>query len=85
MLENLIRTSHERYFSPAMIAAIHVVLGEKEQAFARLEEAYQARDAWLAWLAVDRRFSPIRKDPRFQELPKRIGIGGTRPRVSGAP
>jgi serine/threonine-protein kinase len=85
ILEGLIRTSHERYVSPAMMAAIHIVLGDTEAAFARLEEAYEARDAWLAWLAVDRRFSPIRNDPRFQELLKRIGIGGSRQRAAEAP
>lgn len=76
ILENLIRTAREHYFSPAMIAAIHVVLGETEAAFARLEEAYEARDAWLAWLAVDRRFTPLRNDPRFKALLEKIGIAG---------
>jgi tetratricopeptide (TPR) repeat protein len=74
LLEELTRISREQYFSPAMIAAIHVVLGETDAAFDWLEKAYEARDSWLVWLAVDRRFDRIRSDPRFAALLNRMGI-----------
>jgi hypothetical protein len=57
-----------------MIAAVRVVLGETETAFEWLERAYAEHDAWLAWLGIDRRFDPLRGDPRFTALLRRIGI-----------
>ena len=74
MLEALTRLSLDEYFSPVMVAAIHVVLGEKDAALDWLEKAYQIRDCWLVWLGVDRRFDPLRSDPRFSALLHRIGV-----------
>jgi len=74
MLEELTRISGEQYFSPVMIAAIHVTLGEADAAFEWLDKAYAARDPWLAWLGVDRRFDSVRADPRFLVLLHEIGI-----------
>jgi len=57
-----------------MIAAIHVTLGETDAAFEWLGKAYVARDPWLAWLGVDRRFDRVRQDGRFAALLKKIGV-----------
>jgi TolB-like protein/Tfp pilus assembly protein PilF len=75
LLEQLKSETANRYVSPAMIAAVQVVLGKTDSAFAWLEKAVEVRDAWLVWLGVDRRFDHLRKDPRFQALARRIGIG----------
>ena len=78
MLEELTRIASKQYFSPVMIAAIHVTLGDFDSAFEWLEKAYAARDPWLVWLGVDRRFDPIRPDKRFAVLMKKIGLGESR-------
>ena len=41
---------------------------------ALLERAYTAHDQQLIWLGVEGAFDPLRNDPRFQELLKRIGL-----------
>ena len=74
-LEELMRLSSERYFSPVLIAAIHVTLGETDAAFEWLEKAYQMHDTWLVWLGVDRRFDSLRSDERFRALMKRLDLG----------
>ena len=74
MLEELTRISGKQYFSPVMIAAIHVTLGETDAAFEWLDKAYLLRDAWLVWLSVDRRFDSVRQDARFASLLNKIGI-----------
>jgi TolB-like protein/tetratricopeptide (TPR) repeat protein len=74
ILEELTRISDKRYSSPVMIAAIHVTLGETDAAFEWLDKAYIARDAWLVWLGVDRRFDSVRNDTRFTHLLKTIGL-----------
>jgi serine/threonine protein kinase/TolB-like protein/tetratricopeptide (TPR) repeat protein len=56
------------------IARVFATLGDKEQAFARLEEAYTQHDQWLIFLAVHPDFDSLRGDARFQALVRRIGI-----------
>jgi tetratricopeptide (TPR) repeat protein len=68
-----LRTSKE-YVSRGELAILLTALGEREQAFASLEEAYRARDLHLQQLGVDAGFDPLRADPRFQGLLQRVGL-----------
>jgi tetratricopeptide (TPR) repeat protein len=49
-------------------------LGEKDKAFAALNTAYENRESDLLWVKVDPLLDPLRNDPRFQELLKKIGF-----------
>ena len=49
-------------------------LGDKEQAFAWLEKAYQERRGRMFLLNVDPLLEPLRSDPRFQDLVRRVGL-----------
>src|SRR5205814_5128115 len=71
---NLESESQRHYIGPENIAAVYVALGDKENAFAWLEKAYQARSAYMALLRSDRRWDPIRSDPRFAALVKKVGL-----------
>lgn len=57
---------------PALIAGVWSALGERDRAFEMLEKAYTARDFWLSELRVCPLFDPIRDDPRFADLLKRV-------------
>ena len=50
------------------------MLGDKEQAFAWLEKSYQQRLSQLTWLKVDPRWQPLRDDPRFAAMLRRIRL-----------
>ena len=50
-------------------------LGEKELAFAWLEKAYQERRDLMVLLNIDPFVDPLRSDPRFQDLVRRVGLG----------
>jgi hypothetical protein len=56
------------------VAVIHAALGQPNEAFAWLEKAYSDRDSWLDYLAVDPRLSPLRSDPRYADLLKRMNL-----------
>ncbi len=56
------------------LAAEYAELGDKERAFACLEKAYQEHDPWLPMDMAAPRFDPLRSDPRFQDLLRRIGL-----------
>jgi len=49
-------------------------LHEKNRAFEWLEKAYQERSGWLLELKIDPVWDPLRSDPRFQDLMRRVGI-----------
>ena len=52
----------------------YVALGERERAFALLERGYAEHDNQLQFLGVDPGLDPLRSDPRFQELLRRVGL-----------
>jgi len=56
------------------VAAICTFIGEKDQAFQWLEIAYQERQSRLPCIRIDPRFDPLRSDPRFQSLLRRMNL-----------
>ena len=64
----------EKYVSPTELAILYAALGDKEKAFASLEKAFTERDFQLASLKVEPGYDPLRDDPRFQDLMRRIGF-----------
>jgi TolB-like protein/Tfp pilus assembly protein PilF len=58
----------------AVIAIVHVGLGEKEQALDWLEKAYQAHEWHLTLINAEPVFDPLRDDPRFQDLLRRMNF-----------
>ncbi len=49
-------------------------MGDKDRAFKWLNTAYQERDFYLFSLKTDFQLDPIRSDPRFAELVRKIGL-----------
>jgi tetratricopeptide (TPR) repeat protein len=61
------------YSSAMGIAILYADLGDKDQAFRWLNTAYQERDHMLA-LNTAFLFDPLRSDPRFAELVRKVGL-----------
>ncbi len=74
VIEELKERSRQSYVGAYEIAVIYVGLGDKDQAFAWLEKACQERSAWLVYLTREPRLDPLRPDPRFRELVRRVGV-----------
>jgi serine/threonine protein kinase/Tfp pilus assembly protein PilF len=74
VLAELKDISQRRYVSAYSVATIYAGLGEKEQAFQWLQKANDERNTEIVFLKVDPRLDPLRDDPRFQDLVKRVGI-----------
>ncbi|HVC46303.1 MAG TPA: hypothetical protein VND90_03565 [Terracidiphilus sp.] len=67
--------SATRYVAPYNVALINAGLGDKDQAFAWLNQAYDARFYLLVeYLNTDSRLHNLRADPRFSALRSRIGL-----------
>jgi len=63
-----------KYVSNYWMAIVYAALGEKDAAFAELEKAHQAHDWFFQRLKVDPFMDPLRDDPRFADLVKRLGL-----------
>ena len=74
VLDELREMSKQRYVSPYLIAVVYAGLGDRAQAFAWLEKAYEDRSFFLIWLKVEPRFDNLRDDSRFVELLRRVGL-----------
>ena len=61
-------------FSPFVIGIHYALLGEVDQAFAWLERGYRERDTAMTALKMFPRSDPLRSDPRFDDLLRRIGF-----------
>ena len=60
--------------SPYDIAIVHFMLGEVDFGFRWLETAYVTHDGSLNMLAVDIELVPLRNDPRYLAMLKKIGL-----------
>jgi serine/threonine protein kinase/tetratricopeptide (TPR) repeat protein len=75
ILNNAIEDSKGNYYSPEGISEVFAVLGEKDQTFAWLEKAFRERDPGLiSNLKNGHRFDPIRSDPRYAVLLRKVGL-----------
>jgi len=74
VLQELKHRSEQRYISPCLIALVQIGLGERDQAIASLEQGYADRDQWMLYLKVDPHMDPLRSDPRFRDLVRRVGF-----------
>jgi TolB-like protein/DNA-binding winged helix-turn-helix (wHTH) protein/tetratricopeptide (TPR) repeat protein len=74
ILNHLEEQSERKYISPYDIALVYIGLGEKDEAFAWLEKAYNARSNDMKNLKVDPMFDSLRSDPRYQDLLRRMNF-----------
>jgi eukaryotic-like serine/threonine-protein kinase len=56
------------------LTLVYAGLGEKDQALEWLEKAYAVRDQGLAYLKVDPAVDPLRTDPRFERILRRMNF-----------
>src|SRR5262249_3266019 len=63
-----------QYVPPYDLAMIYTGLGETEQAFAWLEKAYADRSTEMIYFKVEPMLAPLRSDPRYQDLLRRMGL-----------
>jgi TolB-like protein/Tfp pilus assembly protein PilF len=73
-LEELLELNRRRYVTPVAMVHVYIGLGDKDRAFAWLEKAYQERSYFMAYIKVIPLVDPLRTDPRFDDLLRRMGL-----------
>ena len=76
ILDELSQRAKGSYVPSYYFAIVHVGLGQRDPALQWLNRAYQERSTVLAYLQVDPRLTPLRGDPQFEEVLRRIGMRG---------
>ena len=74
ILDQLIEKSHQQYVAADLIATVYAALGERDEAFRWLDRALDEHSASMVSYTSHPEFRPLRSDPRFADLLRRIGI-----------
>jgi TolB-like protein/DNA-binding winged helix-turn-helix (wHTH) protein/Tfp pilus assembly protein PilF len=73
-IERQREASKREYVSPMTLALAYARIGEADQALAWLDAGYGQRAPGLSGLKVDPLFDPLRGNPRFQDLLRRMNF-----------
>jgi TolB-like protein/DNA-binding winged helix-turn-helix (wHTH) protein/Tfp pilus assembly protein PilF len=73
-LAKLEQLSRRQHLDPGGLLRAHIGMGNKELAFVWLEKAYAQHSPAMTTLKVDPIYDPLRSDPRFQDLLRRVGL-----------
>jgi TolB-like protein/DNA-binding winged helix-turn-helix (wHTH) protein len=73
-LEKLEESHKQEPIDPVAIAWAHVGMGHRGEALRWLQKGYEAHSNAMTALKVEPGYDPLRNDPRFQELLRRVGL-----------
>lgn len=68
------QVAKERYVSPVDFARMYLALGDADRVFEWIERAREERRGWLVYLKVEPNLGPIRSDPRYADLLRRMRL-----------
>jgi len=74
LLENALADKSKPWISPFRIAQVYLALGDKDKAISYLQKAYDIRDLHMFWIKVDPVLDPLKNDPRFIEILKKMNL-----------
>ncbi|HET6178660.1 MAG TPA: winged helix-turn-helix domain-containing protein [Candidatus Sulfotelmatobacter sp.] len=74
ILQQLNELSKQCYVTPYVLGQTYAALGDIDEAFRWLETGYQERAAWMVVLKIDPHLDPLRSDPRFEDLLRRMNF-----------
>ncbi len=74
ILDEMKALAGRTHISPLIFAELYAAVGQKDQAFAWLERAYTSHDGGMIDLKVEPWLDPLRSDPRYQDLLRRVGL-----------
>lgn len=74
VLDELHEFSKHKYHDPFWTAVAYIGLGDYDEAFKWLQKAYEERSNDILFLKVEPALDPIRSDPRFAELCRKVGV-----------
>jgi serine/threonine protein kinase/Tfp pilus assembly protein PilF len=74
VLDEMKDISSRRYVAARSFAEVHLGLGQVDEAFGWLEQAFQQRNGWLIHIRENPRYDRLRADPRYLDLVRRMNF-----------
>ena len=74
-LEELEKMNKQHPVDPGALAWAHLGMGHQEEGLRWLEKAHEQHSNAMTILKVEPIYDPVRKEPKFQELLRRVGLG----------
>jgi tetratricopeptide (TPR) repeat protein len=74
VLEQLEERKPRSHTSPFLLALVCAGLGQKDDAFQYLNEAFDERTGWMVWLRSYPPLDTICEDPRYKDISSRVGL-----------
>ena len=74
MLDHFRERLREAFVPAYSVAMVHVGLGHIDEAFEWLAKAEAEHSYYIPWLKLDPDLDPLRADPRFAALLKKVGL-----------
>jgi tetratricopeptide (TPR) repeat protein len=71
-IQQLQEQARRERVSPYVFARLYALLGDNDQAFNFLEDGYRQHGRRMIWIKARAYFDPLRSDPRYQSLLRRI-------------
>jgi tetratricopeptide (TPR) repeat protein len=74
LISQVLRMAQTQYANPAEIASAYAAMGDMDNAFLWFDKACDAESSWLTGLKVVPMYEPVRSDPRYPALLRRVGL-----------
>jgi TolB-like protein/DNA-binding winged helix-turn-helix (wHTH) protein/Tfp pilus assembly protein PilF len=74
VLEQLRSLRKQRYVPAYPEAVVLAGLGRNDEAFAKLEDAFEERSYYMTWLKIDPELESLHSDIRYKGLMRRVGL-----------
>lgn len=74
LIDELNEIARHRYVAPSLFVKPYLGLGDKDKALTWLEKGYQEHDQGLCFLKVNWTWDPLRSEPRFQAVLRRMNF-----------
>ena len=74
LLRHAIDQVHAGELRPYFVASDEIMMGNNSLAVDWLEKAYEHHDYWALFTNVDPQWAPVRNDPRFQAIMRKLGV-----------
>ena len=75
LARELVERPRKEAIRPGILASLHALLGDRDRAFSLLEQAYAEKDWTLREVKISPLLDPLRGDPRFAKLLKKLNLG----------
>jgi hypothetical protein len=74
ILNTLLARVEKEHIPSFFIAVLYIELGSVDRGFEWLENAYDSGDVFLSYVQVFSQIDPIRSDPRYTALLRKMGL-----------